>query len=339
MDEDVRTDVSLWGARLSEILGTSVAVSMDERAREPGEELSFASISGLPHAVAFVAGHRVDILVPQGAAGDGEWAERVRGVIGALRLGAESSRRASDDADSLLREQALGRDESVGRYSRSLEHAVDQYIRTHSEAGLRAYLSAHPILRDAGRLADGDRLRGLKDLMISILAVATRTATDAGTTVPVAFGISDYFIREIERAASERALDDVLLRSLRALADSVTTARHLGRSALVRACEEWIFTHLDGTVRPSAAAAALGVRQDYLVAQFRRETGMRFAEYVFARKVDEAKTILTHTDLPIAEICRRLGFYDQSHLIRVFRRFAGDTPHRYRVRTTGSAPR
>jgi len=333
---------------LSAALGTRVAVEQNGLGRgaggrepRPGDEAFSVSDSDRARVVADVGAfrlridvpdHKVVPGVPQGI--DEGWLDTVALVVASFRAGVSVTSAAAAAGESALSvERQLGRDEAVARYSMSLEHAIDDYIRTHSDGRLQRYLAEHPIHRDAGRLADGDRIRGLKDLMISILAVATRVAAGAGTNVPVAFGISDYFIREFERAHTEEELERALLRSLRALADSVTTARHLGRSALVRAAEEWILTHLDTAVRPAEVAAALGVRRDYLAARFRRETGLTLAEYALSSKVDEAKTILTHTDLPMSELCRRLGFYDQSHLIRVFRRFAHDTPHRYRVRT------
>jgi len=298
-------------------------------------------ISGLLHVVLPLGARRLDVLVPEPAIHqvgadvlvDGDWLERVRLVAASLALAAHEGLDGPPDWSRVHLDQTLHREESVRRYSLTLERAIDRYIRDGDEQALVRHLASRPIEQNVAELADGDRLRGMKNLVISILAVATRSALGAGTDVPMAFGISDFFIREIERSRTVPDVVQVLLRALRALSDAAASSRRRGSSALVRACEDYVYLHLDEDLRAGTVAAALGVSRAYLSAQFRREVGHSLAEYVHARKVEEARTMLTHTTLSPAEICVRLNFYDQSHFIRIFRRVTGETPQRYRVRT------
>ncbi|WP_086796740.1 helix-turn-helix domain-containing protein [Streptomyces caniscabiei] len=297
-------------------------------------------IAGLVHVVIPAGGQGIDILVPEEEisrnAGtitiDGRWLDRVRIVGATIRVAPLAAAEAPDWSD-LLTHQAVRRYESAHRYSLALERAIDRCIRENDMDALSRHLATEPLDRSAGRLANGNALRGLQNLVISLLTVATRSAVDAGTSVPMAFGISDHFIQEIEQVKESGALLPLLLRAITALAESVAVSRQLGRSTLVRAAEEWIFVHLDGNLRPSAIALALSVSTDYLAAQFRRETGMSIDTYVQRRKVEQARTMLTHTTLPVPEICAQLNFYDQSHFSRVFRRHTAETPRQYRLRT------
>jgi AraC-like DNA-binding protein len=45
---------------------------------------------------------------------------------------------------------------------------------------------------------------------------------------------------------------------------------------------------------------------------------------------------LLHTNLPLADVAHRAGFFDQSHMGRAIRRYAGITPGEIRARR-GSA--
>jgi AraC-like DNA-binding protein len=80
-------------------------------------------------------------------------------------------------------------------------------------------------------------------------------------------------------------------------------------------------------------AAALGLRHPAFVARFRRATGLtpkRFAELVrFHRLIDA-----TPVDgvAPWSELAAGGGYYDQSHVIRDFKRFTGYTPAEYHRR-------
>lgn len=88
-----------------------------------------------------------------------------------------------------------------------------------------------------------------------------------------------------------------------------------------------------------ALAASHGLRHPAFVARFRRATGLtpkRYAELVrFHRLID-------HTPVPGAAAWSALavdgGYYDQSHVIRDFKRFTGYTPAEYHRRVSAAGP-
>jgi AraC family transcriptional regulator len=53
---------------------------------------------------------------------------------------------------------------------------------------------------------------------------------------------------------------------------------------------------------------------------FRRHFGKSFGDYVTDLRVAHARQELQNTQRPIAEIAQDAGFYDESHMGRVFRR-------------------
>lgn len=85
------------------------------------------------------------------------------------------------------------------------------------------------------------------------------------------------------------------------------------------------------TVRELAEEA--GVHPDYLSRRFKSDYGVVIGEYVRRLRVDRAAESLRSTDRPIDEIARATGFVDQSHLTKVFKRYVGMTPGRFRDRT------
>lgn len=85
------------------------------------------------------------------------------------------------------------------------------------------------------------------------------------------------------------------------------------------------------TVR--ALAEEAGVHPDTLSRRFKSDYGVVIGEYVRRLRVDRAASRLRSTDRPIDEIARTTGFVDQSHLTKVFKRYVGMTPGRFRDRT------
>jgi AraC family transcriptional regulator, arabinose operon regulatory protein len=71
----------------------------------------------------------------------------------------------------------------------------------------------------------------------------------------------------------------------------------------------------------------------YFSAFFKRTAGVGPHEYLARYRLERARDMLLASDYDLSEIARRTGFCDAAHLIRVFRRFEGISPGRYRSRT------
>jgi len=83
-----------------------------------------------------------------------------------------------------------------------------------------------------------------------------------------------------------------------------------------------------GTPGIAAVAASLGVTTPHLVRSFAAAYGLPPHAYVIGRRLDLARRRL-RDGVPAALVATEVGFYDQAHLTRHFRRFLGTTPARY----------
>jgi AraC-like DNA-binding protein len=77
------------------------------------------------------------------------------------------------------------------------------------------------------------------------------------------------------------------------------------------------------------AAGLLGVRPTSIVRAFTRRYGLPPHRYLTGRRVDRARRLLLDGAAP-AEVAAAVGFYDQAHLTRHFRRMLATTPAAYR---------
>lgn len=68
----------------------------------------------------------------------------------------------------------------------------------------------------------------------------------------------------------------------------------------------------------------------YLAKQFKAQTGEALLEYISRTRIDEAKRLLADETCPIAEIARRVGYSDINTFNRVFKKFEGITPGKYK---------
>jgi AraC family transcriptional regulator len=101
----------------------------------------------------------------------------------------------------------------------------------------------------------------------------------------------------------------------------------LPREKLVRAVE-YIQDQLNADLTVSAIAQTAGVSPDHFTKLFKESTGQSPYQYVVEARVRKAKELLTTGKLTISEAAHHVGFADQSHLTRHFKRVFGLPPKR-----------
>jgi AraC-like DNA-binding protein len=83
-----------------------------------------------------------------------------------------------------------------------------------------------------------------------------------------------------------------------------------------------------GPVTLAALSRTVGASPTHLVRAFTRRFGLPPHAYVVARRVEAARRLLL-AGRPPAEVAADVGFHDQAHLTRHFRRHVGTTPGRF----------
>lgn len=90
----------------------------------------------------------------------------------------------------------------------------------------------------------------------------------------------------------------------------------------------------DALARPPALRALAreaGVHPVHFAVVFRRQYGCSLGEYFRRRRLDAARKRVADPGASLSQIAFDLGFADQSHFTRVFKRCTGMTPQQYRT--------
>jgi AraC family transcriptional regulator len=88
--------------------------------------------------------------------------------------------------------------------------------------------------------------------------------------------------------------------------------------------------HLSRRITLADMAAAAGLTRMHFAAQFRAATGKRPHDFLLQRRIDRAQELLRDPKLALADVALSVGFQTQAHFTTVFKRFAGETPNRWR---------
>ena len=129
-------------------------------------------------------------------------------------------------------------------------------------------------------------------------------------------------------AAAPLAAEGITLELLAATArDSAPT----GPAPWLRDVEELVRERHGECVRLGDVARELGVPAVRIARVFRERHGMSVGEYGRRARIEWAAAEIAGGDRPLAEIAAEAGFADQSHFTRLFRRYLGTTPGRFRA--------
>jgi len=93
---------------------------------------------------------------------------------------------------------------------------------------------------------------------------------------------------------------------------------------------DYLGVHFGGELTVDSVAKVIGISGRHLRHLFRAETGMTVMDYLARVRVAIAQDLLAHTDDKLVHIAARVGFFDGSHLTRVFREITGKAPSAYR---------
>ncbi len=93
---------------------------------------------------------------------------------------------------------------------------------------------------------------------------------------------------------------------------------------------DYIHTHLDRDLSLAELAEVIDISPTYFASLFKQAIDISPHQYVIQQWVEQAKLMLSKTDLAIADIALQVGFSSQSHLTQQPKRLTGMTPKQIR---------
>lgn len=102
----------------------------------------------------------------------------------------------------------------------------------------------------------------------------------------------------------------------------------------------YIEQHISEPLRVEELAAQCGMSYPWFAKRFHEYFGLSCKQLIERLRVEAAEQYLVYSELDLAEISRRTGFTDSSHMVKDFRRLTGMTPGQFRsvMKIQGQAP-
>lgn len=93
---------------------------------------------------------------------------------------------------------------------------------------------------------------------------------------------------------------------------------------------EYFMKNYSKSIGVNEAAAEIGVSRVYFSTLFTKEFGVPPKEYLTGIRIDNAKKLLSSTDLTLSAVAQRCGFVDVGIFTKNFKKLCGKTPNAYR---------
>lgn len=181
-----------------------------------------------------------------------------------------------------------------------------------------------------GVLSKTNYIRSEKNIMISGITLAARSAVSGGLKKEIAYPLSDLYIQKLERLDNSEDISQLIYNAFIDFTERVNKNNKFQYSKPINLCIDYINVHFYEDIRLNKLGQLIGLNQNYLSNLFKKEVGITITDYIHNIKVEEAKYLLTYTNLEICEISNSLNFHDQSHFSKIFKKKTKVTPNHYR---------
>ena len=183
--------------------------------------------------------------------------------------------------------------------------------------------------RILGKLSQ-DELTHWKNAAVAAITLCSRAAMEVGVSPATAYHFSDFYIQRLDKCRDIPSVIALRNKAVCELTDQVNQKRKIKVEGYVDQCMDYVSKHYREKIYLEELADGLGLSANYLSKLFSKVTGVHLQDYIVQHRVERAKGFLIHSDMSIAEVGVYVGFPSQSYFGRVFKKYTGMTPLKYR---------
>lgn len=142
--------------------------------------------------------------------------------------------------------------------------------------------------------------------------------------------ISKEEINELMKYTTLQDMSEGIISLFKKYFNLMIYQRSEGSNRVIREVKEYINKNYMNNVSLTDTAEYVFLNPSYLSKIFLKETGMLFSEYLIQCRMEKVKELLLKTDLKIYEISEKVGYHDEKHLMKMFKKVTGVSPMEYK---------
>lgn len=170
----------------------------------------------------------------------------------------------------------------------------------------------------------------IKVRIIELVVIISRAAIEAGVEAKELLGLNYSYLTELNRATDIEELLYKLSEILENFIYKVSLSKEKKKKAKSRKMFEYINRNFTNKITAKEVARIGGLSLSRALHLFKEETGLSLSKYLKKLRIDYGKYLLLNTDISMADLAVEVGFFDQSHFTKTFKKFEKMTPSDFR---------
>lgn len=219
----------------------------------------------------------------------------------------------------------------VFHHSQEYERELLDWIKEGNLEKLKEFTKSNTNIDGEKGIHSKNPLRNEKNIFISFASLVSHAAIEGGIDWELALSLSDFYIQTVEECNTIIAIYDLYGKMFLDYAERVHKIKINNYPKPIIRCQNFIFQHLYEKISLSQLADYCSMNPSYLSHLFKKEVGVSINEYIQKEKIEEAKKLIRSGEKTLTDIYIPLGFIDQSHFTKTFKKVTGINPKEYRL--------
>lgn len=183
---------------------------------------------------------------------------------------------------------------------------------------------------ERGILSD-DPIRNSRYHLIVSISMICRFCIEKGMNEQKAYGLSDVYIRKVDKASTLRELSKLHRKAVYEFAEEMIQQKKNDTIPKnLRIALDYIYDHLNEKIDILDIADYVAISESQLRRDFKKYLSMTPSAFINHKKIEYAQNRLVYSDISYVDLANDLGFASHSHFIKIFKQYAGMTPAEYR---------
>ena len=178
--------------------------------------------------------------------------------------------------------------------------------------------------------ASGGDIKVIRARVLELVVLLSRAAVRGGADAEQIFGMNYQYIKRIDSFTSVDAIASWLSRIIVKFSELVFDMRDIKHADAIQGAMQYVRENYQNKLSLDETAERVNLSPSYLSKLFKKELNQNFNAYLNQVRVEKSKNYLLNTDIPLIDIAGMCGFEDQSYFSKVFKKFTGSSPGKFR---------
>lgn len=181
-----------------------------------------------------------------------------------------------------------------------------------------------------------NRPKLLKSFLLELVVTMSRSAVEVGGDPSELLGDNYSVLSDIAGVETEEELCSWLVSTLEHIMDAIGTHRRYPSSVLLSEALKHMQERLGEDISRDDVARVACLSPSHFSRVLKQTFGVSFTDLLARMRVERARELLETSEMSLIRIGSECGFSDQSYFTKIFQKYTGVTPGRYRRERRGA---